>query len=153
MGGVSVDCRFDRGLLQDYLDGAIEPIEKLFVEEHLKVCKKCKKELSELKLLFWDLEDLKKEETEIPPELPEMRKKVLDKLFENNEKSMGVEEFFSLQRKIASNAGLYLKLMPGAGKGERLLKESVKKAPAAVARVSAGILKGGYKIMRMRLQT
>ncbi len=50
-----MNCKLDRVLLQDLLEDIIDPVEKLVVEEHLKICKECRKELTELKLLFWDL--------------------------------------------------------------------------------------------------
>lgn len=42
-------CRFDREILQKYIDNTIEPLEFIFLKEHLKVCAECKDELDFLK--------------------------------------------------------------------------------------------------------
>ena len=38
-------CNMDENFLYAYEDGTIDPLEKIFVEEHLKHCSKCRKQL------------------------------------------------------------------------------------------------------------
>jgi len=40
-----VSCKLDKQLLYSLADNTIEPLERIFVEEHLKYCDECKKEL------------------------------------------------------------------------------------------------------------
>lgn len=47
-------CRMDPDVLQDYIDGTIEPLEKIVLEEHLRVCSDCRIELNRLKIVDWD---------------------------------------------------------------------------------------------------
>jgi hypothetical protein len=42
-------------LLQEYIDGTIEPLEKIILAEHLSDCRRCRLELNQLKLLDWDM--------------------------------------------------------------------------------------------------
>lgn len=44
-----MSCKLDNKLLYSLADNTIEPLERIFVEEHLKYCDKCKKELHEIK--------------------------------------------------------------------------------------------------------
>jgi predicted anti-sigma-YlaC factor YlaD len=40
-----MNCKLNKDLLYSYADNTIEPLEKIFVEEHLKYCKQCRKDL------------------------------------------------------------------------------------------------------------
>jgi hypothetical protein len=42
-------CNMDEYYLYAYDDGTIDPLEKIFVEEHLKHCSKCRKQLEIIK--------------------------------------------------------------------------------------------------------
>lgn len=42
-------CNMDEYLLYAYEDGTIDPLEKIFVEEHLKHCSKCRTQLEIIK--------------------------------------------------------------------------------------------------------
>lgn len=44
-------CNMDEKFLYDYEDGTIDPLEKIFVEEHIKHCNKCKKQLKIIKTI------------------------------------------------------------------------------------------------------
>lgn len=46
-----MSCKFDEKLLYAYVDKTIEPLEKIFVEEHLKYCAKCREEVKFIKLM------------------------------------------------------------------------------------------------------
>jgi len=70
-----MDCKFDAALLHDYLEGTIDDLDRIFVEEHIKVCKKCKRELTMLKLLFWELNEINDDEIALPIELELIREK------------------------------------------------------------------------------
>ncbi len=40
-----MNCKLNKNLLYSYVDNTIEPLEKIFVEEHLNYCKECRKDL------------------------------------------------------------------------------------------------------------
>jgi len=61
-----MNCKFDERLLYSYADGTIETLEKIFLEEHVKYCEKCSKELNTIHLVDESLLSL---ENEIPERL------------------------------------------------------------------------------------
>lgn len=46
-------CRFDREIIQKYADNTIDPLELIFLKEHINYCNECREELD----LIMDLED------------------------------------------------------------------------------------------------
>ncbi len=145
-----MDCKIDANLLQDYLEGTIEPLDKIIIEEHLKLCSDCRNQLLTLKLLFWELDELAKTRIEIPSEVPEIREKILSSLFAGSYNSMSLQEVLELQKKTIANAGMFIRFIPGARTGESYLKKGLSKTPAAAFALSGNILKGGFKLLQTR---
>ena len=73
-----MSCKLDKQLLYSLADNTIEPLEKIFVEEHLKYCVECKKELELIKRLDKELNEY---EFEIP--IPERVSTLSQLLVEN----------------------------------------------------------------------
>lgn len=61
-----MSCKFDVMLLYSYVDGTIDTLEKIFLEEHIKYCEKCNKEINAIKLMDESLSSL---ENNIPERL------------------------------------------------------------------------------------
>jgi predicted anti-sigma-YlaC factor YlaD len=59
-----MNCRKITSLLVDYNEDALTAEEKKMVEEHLRVCESCRKELKEIQSLFGVLEREKTENVE-----------------------------------------------------------------------------------------
>lgn len=135
-----MDCNLDKDLLQDLLEGVIEPIEKLFVEEHLKSCQECRKELTELKLLFWDLNDKSNYEIEFPAELDQIKDSLLKQTIGKASEST-VTALINIQRNNIRTAGKFLDYVPGATASNNLVKESLKATPSVIKKVSKGLIK------------
>ncbi|WP_425806804.1 zf-HC2 domain-containing protein [Desulfitobacterium sp. Sab5] len=135
-----MDCKLDKDLLQDLLEGVIEPIEKLFVEEHLKSCQECRKELTELKLLFWDLNDKSNYEIELPVELDQIKDSLLKQTIGKASEST-VTALINIQRNNIRTAGKFLDYVPGATASNNLVKESLKATPSVIRKVSKGLIK------------
>lgn len=131
----------NEALLQDLVDGAIDPIEKLFIEEHLKTCKKCRKELAELKLLFWDLNDKTNYDIALPPELDLVKDSLLEQ-FAGKPAKKTSEIILDIQRRNAKAAGMFLDYVPGVKTGNELIRKGVTSAPSALGKVSKALLKG-----------
>lgn len=53
-----MSCKLDKQLLYSLADNTIEPLERIFVEEHLKYCNECKKELEQIKEIDKGLNEL-----------------------------------------------------------------------------------------------
>lgn len=123
-------CKFDKDLLQEYLEGTIDPLEKIFLEEHLRTCRECRAELTRLKLLFYELENIDDRDIEIPLEMESIRNNALDSMFEKKEK-YGVKEFIEQQRQVLTASSSFIKYIPGkqiAKKGFELNKSMTRTA-------------------------
>lgn len=44
-------CKLNKNLLYTYSDKSIDPLEKIFIEEHLKYCEECNKELKIINII------------------------------------------------------------------------------------------------------
>ncbi|MEL1135738.1 zf-HC2 domain-containing protein [Desulfitobacterium sp. THU1] len=142
-------CNLDKNLLQDLLDGVIDPVEKLFVEEHLKACSECRQEINELKLLFWDLNDKSSYDLELPLELDHIKNALLEQSLEPASQST-FNSLMEVQRKNIKSArnnmksaSKFLDFVPGIKAGNALAKESLKATPSALKYVSKSLLKTG----------
>jgi predicted anti-sigma-YlaC factor YlaD len=62
-------CTIDTDLLEDYVDNCLGKPEKLLIETHMRSCLACRKHVSELKLLFWELDRAAKEPVYIPDDI------------------------------------------------------------------------------------
>ena len=141
-----MDCKLDKALLQDLIEGVIDPVERVFVEEHLKNCKECRREMTELKLLFWELDNKVNYEVEIPEELDLIRNSLLESVAENAPKStsgMVIEQ----QRKNIKATGAFLEYIPGVKESGKLVKEGAKAAPSAIGKASMGLIKGAKMLL------
>lgn len=144
---MNTNCKFEPDLIQKYAEGTIDPLEKIFVEEHIKVCRNCRKELTEMKLLFWELQDIDKTEPEIPPEMDELREKAVDRIFEGEPSKYGFKEFLKHQKKVLSDMGSFVNFIPGTSEGKTI----AKKAPSVLYRLSGKAFKGSLKIIGTRI--
>ncbi|MDF2986324.1 MAG: hypothetical protein K0R50_1834 [Eubacterium sp.] len=125
--------KIDAALLQDYLEGTIDPVEKIFVEGHLSICKSCRRQLSELKLIFWELGDKSSYEVEYPRELNEISSKLIDRVLGTEEKST-TRKVVDMQISSLKMSQKLLKYIPGA-----------KKTPGILKKASRGLAKGVTK--------
>lgn len=73
-----MSCRFDENLLYEYVDGTIDELSKIFLEEHLKYCKKCQSEIEMIKLM-----DSKIKETFESDSTPEKLQNFVDLIIDN----------------------------------------------------------------------
>ena len=75
-------CKFDISLLYSYVDGTIEPLEKIFLEEHIKYCERCKKELNTIKLIDDSLLSL---DNDIPERLSNLSDSIVEECLQESE--------------------------------------------------------------------
>jgi anti-sigma factor RsiW len=74
-------CKFDEMLLHEYLDQTLDDDDKLTVERHLSACPECRKKLSEIKLLYFELDNL--DDISVPSEVDSIRASIVSNAFEN----------------------------------------------------------------------
>lgn len=127
--------KIDASLLQDLIDETIDPLEKIFIESHLNTCKECRRELSELKLMFWELNSKSNYEVEYPKELDTMGAYIIDSSL--GEKSKGTSrKVIDMQVNTIKMSGRFLEYMPGA-----------KQTPKMLKKASKGLAKGVKKLL------
>lgn len=87
MGGVSM-CKMETWLLEDYAEGVLGVAETAILDAHLSTCADCRKELSHIKLLFWELESMRREPVAIPVAMKAMESAVLDEWLAEKKESL-----------------------------------------------------------------
>ena len=127
--------KVDASLLQEYLESTIDPLEKIFVENHLKICKECRRELSELKLLFYDLDDKSNYVIEMPAELETMRDDIIDS-FLGKRKSPS-KKIIEMQVENIKTTGKFIEFLPGAKQAPKVLKQASKGLKQGVKKLIA----------------
>lgn len=60
-----MSCGFDREIIQKYADNTIEPLEFIFLKEHINYCGECRKELEMLMTLENGLHEFFNDDSEI----------------------------------------------------------------------------------------
>lgn len=142
-----MECKFDSDMLQEYLEGTIDTVEKIFLEEHLKQCKKCRLDLTRLKLLFYELESLEQGEHEVPVQMDAIRENVLDNLFEAEESKFGLKEFVKQQKENVNLASAFIEYIPG----KKAIKSGLKNAGSMFGTASKKGLKYGLRMIQARV--
>lgn len=127
--------KMQQELLQDYLEGIIDPVEKIFVESHLSICKQCRRELSELKLVFWELCNKDNYEVQYPRELDTMGAGMIDKILNGKPRS-STRIVIDSQVDNIRMTGNFFKYVPGA-----------KQTPQILKKASKGLVKGVKKML------
>jgi hypothetical protein len=120
-GGVKM-CNFNKTLLHEYIDGELAPLEVQILEEHLKSCSECRKELNQLKILDWDLHH--QDAIEVPYEqLAQLRKSTFDdccREYWESQETSNLVEVYKIQTSSMLMAVNYMHYLPGA----RLIKNA-----------------------------
>jgi predicted anti-sigma-YlaC factor YlaD len=62
-------CKMETWLLEDYVDGILDTATTALIDLHLHTCDECRHEFTRIKLLFWELESIRRAPVEIPDSL------------------------------------------------------------------------------------
>jgi anti-sigma factor RsiW len=125
-------------LLQEYIDGALEPLEKIILAEHLADCHRCRRELNQLKLLDWDIKH--EPVIEPPAELSAYRMAALQTHLANEKaarKAAAPEERWSLQKQTMQYTFAFINYNPV----NRSVNRAVKSTFSALGRAAGAGLK------------
>lgn len=136
-------CEMDYILLLQYVDGTIDPLEKLLLEEHIRTCNSCRRELNRLKILEWDLYHAFHEDIAIPQEVTLIRYQVLEKLRsvqedtikDVTEENMTMKDIISLQASTINNSLKFISLIPFPGKPVKNNKPVDKKKRSLLSKI------------------
>ncbi|MGB7606626.1 MAG: zf-HC2 domain-containing protein [Lutisporaceae bacterium] len=118
-------CKFDKNIIHKYLDNTIDPLELIFLKEHIAVCKDCKDEIELMSKLddslygYFDgiLQDA----------LPEnFSMSVLDKCFEEKKLTLKqrTELVVKINKDIINNVTRFANYLPGS-KTAAILRKKV----------------------------
>ncbi|OPX45400.1 hypothetical protein CLHUN_07700 [Ruminiclostridium hungatei] len=135
--------KMDKALLQDYLEGIVDPLLKLFIEEHLSICKTCRRELSELKLMFWELGNKNNYALEYPEELEGMAEGLIDKAL-GREQTSPARQIINMQLNNIKMSRKFMEYLPGAKQTPEMLKKASKDLAKGVGK---GVRKGVKRML------
>ena len=112
-----MECKFDKSLLQALVDNAIEPIELIFLSEHLKVCSSCQNELKELYSLDKTLKIFFKKSIGYEDRLSTVTELTIDNIFMEVEYEKKLKDFIydtaRMNRIIFETSSRFLEYIPG----------------------------------------
>lgn len=129
-----MSCKFDKDLIQNYVDNTIEPLELIVLKEHIAVCQDCKFELD----LMSKLDSSMYEYFDNMPNnelLDEFGTYVLDKCYESNKFNgfrSGISKAWQINKMIVSNASRYTSYLPGSKLAANVAKKTSKRFNIAV---------------------
>lgn len=143
--GTGMECNMDSDLLQEYADGTLTGIERKIIEEHLKFCKSCSREVNEIKLFTFELDGLFKEDVDIPQKIEGIREGIIEKACSTGERYT-VKKFMTIQKQALRESLNYTNYIPGAD----IIKKVVKKAPALLMKAAGNMLISGVRLAKAR---
>lgn len=140
-----MSCKFDKDIIQKYVDNTIDPLELIVLKEHIVVCQDCKFELDLMSKLDSSMYEYF---SGLPNNdlLEDFSTKVLDKCYKGSKsKSIkdGVAKIWSINKILASNASRYTSYLPGS----KLAAKTAKKASKGISKALKGYLKSSLKKM------
>lgn len=112
----------DTSLLQDFIEGNLDSLERTFVEAHLNICAHCRKEAADIKLIMWDLSDKSNYDVEYPQELNSLGIELIDKLAKDNRRT--TTKVWDAQKQNFKNSSSFIKYLPGAKQAPKFLKKA-----------------------------
>lgn len=125
-------------LLQQYIDGELEMLEEMILEEHLATCLTCRKMLNGLKLMDWDLKH--QPVVEPPPELIACRKVAIKTHLadiRDARRKEAVKDTFRLQKHVLQHTFSFISYNPV----NRTVARSVGKTVSTITRAAGSRLR------------
>lgn len=112
-----MECNFDKSLLQAFIDNSIEPLELIFLTEHIKVCQKCRDDLEELYSVDQRLKSLYNQDIEYSDRLTTITELTVDNLFMQIEEKKKLKDYINdaarMNNIIVENSSRFLDYIPG----------------------------------------
>ncbi|MGE5631833.1 MAG: anti-sigma factor family protein [Caulobacteraceae bacterium] len=120
-----MSCEFDKELLQKYVDNTIDPLEQVFLKEHITYCGACRNELEALMAVEKSLDSFFDDDIEVKDLDAMIRKVVDDGIYEvqmENKLKYAFGKGLQISKGIAQNSSRYIGFLPGS----RLIKKGIK---------------------------
>lgn len=125
-------------LLQQYIDGELEMLEAVILEEHLATCQSCRKILNQFKLMDWDLNH--QPVVDLPPELTAIRRAAINTHLADiraAEKKEPAKDSFRLQKQVLQHTFGFISYNPV----NRTVARQVSKTVLAITKVAGSRLR------------
>lgn len=140
-----MQCKFDQDLLQQYIDGTIGDLERVFADAHLKVCPRCQNHVKELNFIGECFASLHAPDARLEEELDELVRHTVELVCGESSKISLLRQ----QRSVANCVMGFLKYVPGTKTLVAVGKKGLQVAPKALWGVSRGIYVGGTKLAKV----
>ncbi len=112
-----MSCKFDKEILQRYIDNEADPLEIIFLREHMKYCMDCKREVELLTLTDQKLYQVINE-VSLPFNLDALTEKLVDNCIEEtvNRSVLGklAHDGYKMSKSVARNASRFVRYIPGS---------------------------------------
>ena len=134
-------CQVEQNFLHEYVDGSIEPLERIVLEEHLRGCSACRQELNRLKIIDWDLHKLYEEEISTPPELVKLRQIVLNNCLteeanqSTNTGAISSSDIWNLQVATLNNSLKFITLLSAKTKRVKAKEPKLSKKSSLLRKI------------------
>jgi hypothetical protein len=139
-----MSCKFDKQIIQRYIDNEIEPLELIFLKEHIQYCADCKRDVELFTLTDQKIFDVCNN-IELPFELDFLAEKVLDQCIEDSKNRNGVSAAMHrgviISKGIAISASKFVEYIPG----NKLIAKSLNTTTEFVSKNTKTFLKGRLK--------
>lgn len=138
-----MSCKFDKDLIQNYVDNTIEPLELIVLKEHIAVCQDCRFELD----LMTKLDDSMYAHFNNMPNsdmLDEFSINVLSQCYEESKSKgikAGISKAWQINKMVVNNASRYTSYIPGS----KLAANAAKKASKGLNKAVKAYVKTSFK--------
>jgi len=143
-----MQCKFDQDLLQHYVDGTIGDLERVFAEEHLKVCPECQEFVREMHFIAECFVANDSYGAKLEEELDELVRHTVAIVCTESSK-INVVALVRQQRDVASCAMGFMHYVPGTKALAAMGKKGLQLAPKALWGMSRGLFVGGKKLAKV----
>jgi len=127
-----MSCCFDKEIIQRYVDNTIDPLEFIFLKEHMSYCGECRRELDLVMTLENQLSKFFDDDTEAK-ELDLLITKLVNDCMDEVEKSKklkyAINKGIEMGSHIVDNSIRFVEFIPGS----KRMGKGVKKTAAATA--------------------
>ena len=144
LGGAEMNCGFDREIIQRYADNTIDPLEYIFLKEHINYCGECRKELDMVMTLENELYKFFDDDSEIRNPDMNIARLVDDCMYGLNKREKlkyTLNRSIEFGRKVADNSLKFAGYIPGS----RIISRGAKRAASYTGNLMKSIVKKEVK--------
>jgi len=135
-----MSCSFDKEIIQKYVDNTIDPLEFIFLKEHLSYCGECRSELDLVMNLenqlskFFD-EDCEAKELDLL--ITKLVDDCMDEALKSKKLKYAISKGVEMSSRIMDNSTRFVEYLPG--------RKSLGKGAKKTASFAGGLLKAVMK--------